>query len=306
MKNRQRLSIISSIIALMFIMSLFSGTVAAQSPDERIDEASEQYRLHKEKYENTKKKFEEAKDSFEKARQRLRGLDGNEEINLRAKEYLIRLIDHMIEHLNLLKYRMAEFEETDIIPFSASANIDAHLRQLDQLRARVDAATSYKDYVAINRELKELWVRIRLETRYYLGIVMNHRIDAFIAKTNNIDIRMDTAMQKLKDKGIDTSRLQDDIDLYRDLVRQANASHQKTVELFETHNGFADEGIVIDAGLAGDFLQEADKSQRLTIKNLKDISKAVLKFVRDFREISRGEVTIEGSATETLSGNQGD
>ncbi|MCZ7397562.1 MAG: OadG family protein, partial [Candidatus Methanoperedens sp.] len=72
MRNNPRPGVISSLIALMFILSLFSGVVAAQSPEEKMDKDKEQYALYKNNYENTKKKFENAKDAFENARNRLK------------------------------------------------------------------------------------------------------------------------------------------------------------------------------------------------------------------------------------------
>ncbi len=303
MRNRTRLGVINALVAAMFISSLFSGVVAAQTPAEQIDKANGQYRQYKDKYENTRKKLDEAQDAFEKARARLKNLNESEELKLKAKDYLLRLIDHTVAHLEVLKTRVEQREEKGIIPFDASAVIDAHITQLGQIRAKVEAATTYKDYVAAHRELQELWVKIRLETRYYVGIVLNYRIDKFINKTDNVTERMEAAIKRLKDKGIETSKLEDDEARFKEIVQEAKADQQKTVDLFAVHNGFANDGTVASAEKARDFLKQADKSQRDTIKDLKDASKAVLKFVRDFRQISRGEVKIEGSATETLSGN---
>ncbi len=301
MKNSTRLGVIPAIVAVMFMLSMFSGAVAA--PGEQIDKAKEQYKLNKDEYENTKKKFEDAKEAFEKARQRLRNLNESEELRLKAKDYLLRLIDHTVAHLEVLKNRVEQREEKGIIPFNASAVIDAHITQLGQIRAKVEVAATYKDYIAAHRELQELWVKIRLETRYYVGIVLNYRIDKFITKTDNVTERMDAAIKRLKDKGIETSKLEDDEARFKEIVQKAKADQQKTVELFATHKGFANDGTVANAENARDFLKQADRSQRDTIKDLKDASKAVLKFVEDFKKISRGEVKIEGNATETLSGN---
>ncbi len=304
MRNNPRPGVISSLIALMFILSLFSGVVAA-SPEEKMDKDKEQYTQLKNNYENTKKKFEDAKAAFEIARKRLKNLNESDDLKLKAKDYLISLIDHTVAHLEVLEKRVELREEIKIIPFNASEVLDAHITQLEQIRANVQKATTYPELVSAHRELAALWEKIRLETRYYVGIVLNYRIDKFIEKIDNVTARMDNVTQQLKDKGIDISRLQDDEDLFKGHVQEARTNQQKTVDLFTAHNGFANDGTVTDAKAAREFLLQGDKSQRATIKNLKDASKAVLKFVRDFRQISRGEVRIEGSATETLSGNRG-
>ncbi|MBU3965852.1 MAG: hypothetical protein KKG76_00515, partial [Euryarchaeota archaeon] len=63
--------ILASLVAAVFILSLFSGVVAA------IQTPAEQYKKDKEKYDNTKKKFDEARKIFENARERLRNANDN-------------------------------------------------------------------------------------------------------------------------------------------------------------------------------------------------------------------------------------
>ncbi len=57
MKNRQWLNISMPLVAAMFILSIYSGLAAAQTPVEQ--------------YVNTEKKFEEAKQAFEKVNREL-------------------------------------------------------------------------------------------------------------------------------------------------------------------------------------------------------------------------------------------
>jgi hypothetical protein len=92
---------------------------------------------------------------------------------------------------------------------------------------------------------------------------------------------MDAAIKKLNDNGTDTSKLTADEASFNQLVTEVRANQVNTTELFNV---------------------QGDASQRATIKSLKEVSKQVLKFVRDFRQISRGEIKIEGKVTSTLSG----
>lgn len=289
----------ASLVAAVFILSLFSGVTIAQSPEE-------QYRLHKEKYENTKKKFEEAKDIFEKARERLRNARDNlsrEELRDRTKDYLIRAIDHTVSHLEILKYRVELRENNGIINFDASGNIEAHVTQLESIRVRVQKAETAGDFIAVYNELKDLWVKIRLETRYYIGIVLNYRIDAFIAKTDNVSIKMDEAIEKLEKEGIDTTELRKEAEKFNSIVADAKQNQQKTDDLFAIHKGLASDGTVTDINEAREFLRQGDELQRGTIKKLKDAAKQLKDFVREFRKLARGKITIEGGSTGTLSGN---
>jgi cell division protein FtsB len=297
MENKTRLSMIISLVAAMFILSTFSGVVGAQTSDDM-------YKQNMDKYQSTKKKLDAAQASFEQAYSKLRNLNdikSREELRNKAREYLLSAIDHTRSHLEILKTRVGQ-GEIGTISFDPSGIIDDHIKELDQIKANVEAAQTIPDFIAANRELKDLWVKIRLETRYYIGEVLNNRIDKFITKTDNVTKSMDAAIKKLNDNGTDTSRLTADEASFNQLVTEAKANQANTTALFNTHTGFADNGTLKDANLARDFLKQGDASQRATIKSLKEVSKQVLKFVRDFRQISRGEIKVEGKVTSTLSG----
>lgn len=297
MKYTNRL--LASLVAAVFILSLFSGFASAQTSEE-------QYRMHKEKYENTKKKFDDAKDIFEKARERLRNANDNssrEELKIKTKDYLIRAIDQTISHLEVLKYRVELRENKDIIPFDASGNIAAHITQLEGMKVKVEQAETAKDFIAIHNELKDLWVKIRLETRYYIGIVLNYRSNIFLSKVDNVSVKMDEAITRLENEGMNTTKLKDEAAKFDSIVADAKQNQQKTDELFDVHEGFSSNGTVTDANAAREFLRQGDGMQRDTVKKLKDAAKQLKEFVKEFRKLARGKITIEGGSTESLSGN---
>lgn len=290
--------ILASFVAAVFILSLFSGFAAAQTPEE-------QYKLHKEKYENAKKQFENAKGIFEKARERLgnaNDIRSKEELKNRTKDYLLRAIDQTISHLEILKDRVELRENKDIITFDATGAIEAQISQLEAMKIDVEQAETAQDFRAIYTELKDMWVNIRLETRYYIGIVLNYRINAFLEKVDSVSIKMDEAITKLENKGIDTTKLEAEADKFDSIVAETEANQQKTDDLFEEHNGFSD-GKVTDVSAAREFLNQGDELERGTVKMIKEGAKQLKEFVKEFRKLARGKVTIEGASTETFSGN---
>lgn len=292
--------ILASLVAAVFIMSLFSGVVAA------VQTPAEQYKKDKEKYENTKKKFEEARNIFENARERLRNANDNksrEELKNRTKDYLIRAIDQTVSHLEILKYRVELRENKDIIKFDASSNIEAQITQLEGMKVKVEHAETAGEFIAINNELKDLWVKIRLETRYYVGIVLNYRSNIFLSKVDNVSVKMDEAITRLENEGIDTASLKAEAEKFDSIVADAKQNQQKTDDLFEVHDGFASDGTISNANAAREFLRQGDGMQRDTVKKLKEAAKQLKDFVKEFRKLARGKVTIEGGSTETLSGN---
>src|SRR3990170_3967086 len=160
MKNKTRLGMIISLVAAMFILSMYSGVVAAQTPDDI-------YKQNMEKYQNTKKKLDDTRELFDKANSKLRNLNdvnSREELKIKTKDYLLSAIDHTRSHLEVLKTRVGQREDKSSIP-NAIAIIDAHLAELDQIKADVEAAQTNQDFVAAHKQLKDLWENIRLETR---------------------------------------------------------------------------------------------------------------------------------------------
>ncbi len=306
MKNKTKLSILTSLIAVLFILSLFSGIAAAQTPKEQYEKATEQYRKTKEKYEDTKDKFEKAKDDFEKANRQFReGKDNKskEELILKTREYLEKAIDHSISNLNVLKSRVEASENKGVLPFDASKNIDAHIAQLEQLRAKVQKATTTVEFRDAYKELKDLWVKIRLEIRYSYEIVLNHRIEDFITKTDNVSAKIDAEIQKLKSQGKDTTKIEEMAASFNNLMKEAKDSQQRTGDLFTSHDGFSSDGIVTDNKKAEEFIRQVDNSQKDTIKKLKAASRQLQDFVKEWRKLSGGKVVVRGTGTLVANGS---
>ncbi len=318
MKFHNLFGTLTSLILVVFILSLFSGTVTAQNTmTEKYEKTKEQFLMEKEKYENTKKKFEEAKDTFEKASKQLRDRKDNksvEDLKLKGKDYILRSIERAESHLEVLKDRLESSENKGNLPFDAIKLIDSHISQLEALKTRVQQANTIQELRDAHKELKDIVNRINLETRYSMGIILNHRIDNFITKSDNVTVRLENAIEELKAQGNDTKKLEDDLADFKNEMKKAKESQNKTLEFFADHKGFASDGNVTDERDAKAFLKEANDLQRQTIKNLKEAGKDVIGFGRDLRIITgkkvkvdeKGELELDGDKTATLTATPGD
>lgn len=288
MKPTKSFRILTPIIMALFILSIFSGIVAAQATaGEQYEKANERYQINKDQYDNTRKKFEEAKDIFEKANKqsgKLKDKKSKEELKQTAKDYLLSAISFAQSRLQVMKSRV-ENSEKGSIPFNAVTIIDGHTAQLEQLKAKVDKANSTQEFKDAHKELKKIVVDINLETRYYMGIVLNNRIDNFIIKADNVSIRLDSAIEKLKAQGNDTTKLEKEVADFKDAVINAKESQTKTKELYATHNGFATDGTVTNEKNANKFLEQGNKLQKETLKNLRHAGNQVIQFVKDIRKL---------------------
>ena len=311
MKPTKMFRMITPMILAMFILSLFGGTVVAQS-DERYEKAEKQYQTNKENFEKTKKQFEEAKKLFEDANKRLKDAkDGNksEELLENARQYMLKAINHTESQLKVMKEKLDNPENRGIKAQDAIKIIDAHMAQLEQLRVKVNNATTIKEIRDAHKELAGIVANINLETRYFLGMVLNLRIDNFIIKAENVSERLDAAIKDMKAKGKETKKLEKGAADFNRALDEAKESHNKTKELYAVHKGFAADGTVTNAREAKAFLKEANELQRDTIHKLKNAGKQVIDFVKDFKKIvgrnvkvgEKGDLEVNGGTTVTLT-----
>ncbi len=311
MNNKNRLNRMTAVIAALFLLSLFSGIAAAQNPGEQYEKAKLEYQKHKDRYDDALKKFEAAKDLFEKANAKFKNARDNEskeELTLRAKEYLERAINLTDSHLEVLKYRVELSENNGVIPFDASKVIDSHIGQLEQLRTKVQQASTIQELITSHKELKDMWVKIRLETRYYFEILLDNKIGNFLLKADNVSVKVDAAIQNMTSQGKDTGKLEKKAADYKNYVEEAKDNQKETKGLLAAHNGFASDGTVTDNKNAEAFLRQVDGLQKETINKLKAASKQLIDFVREYKILSgkssiNGEEKSESRGGKTTVGN---
>ncbi len=316
MKPTNIFRILTPLILALFILSLFSGSVAAQATArEQYEKTKEQYQVQKEKFDNTKKQFEDAKKLFEDANKRFKdagnksGNKSSEELMVKAREYILKAINHTEAQLQVMKNRLDNPENKGILASDAIKIIDAHTAQLEQLKGNVSQATTIGEIRAAHKELAGIVAKINLETRYFMGIVLNHRIENFISRADNVSVKVDDAIAKLKANGTDTTKLESDAAEFKDKVKEAKDIQARTMALFATHSGFAADGTVTNEKDARDFLKKANELQRDTIKELKEAGKKLIEFGKEFRKLARGKVKvsekddleINGEATTTFT-----
>ncbi len=289
MKNRHRFTILTSFVAAVFILSLFSGIAAAQKPGENNG--------NQEKFTNTEKQFQNTKAQLDKALKQFnakKDSKSKDELVLKAQDYLETAINHIISYLDVLKSRAEKPENQGIIPFNVSTNADAHVAELEQLRTKVEQDNTTEELRADNTELKNIYSGIRLETQYDFAILLDNTIGKFITKSDNVSARLNVEIQNQKSNGIDTSKLEAIASNFTNLMQEARADQQKTDVLLSTHTGFDAAGTVINNTDAQAFLKKVDDSQKETIKVLREASRQLQIFVRDYRKLSGGNAKAGG------------
>jgi hypothetical protein len=322
LKNKHWLNALTSLIVAMFILSLFSGIAAAETTRDNYQKLNGQYQILKDNYNDAKAKYQDAKERYHEAKLKFKSAKSNlsiDELKDKTRSYLENAADYMISHLELLKNRVESSENKGVLPSGASANIDSHIAQLTDIKTKIQQANTTKELIDSARELQDTWIKVDLETRYYSKIIINNKIDLFILKADNASARMDTLIQKLKDQGKDTSKLEEDASSFDTMMNEAKQSHQSDINLFASHNGFDSDGKVTNIQDAKAFLEQAASSQKETLKKLKSATEPSGDFFREAKKLIGGKVVvkgtgkleangtgraiIKGNVTVTLSGN---
>ncbi|MGB8217607.1 MAG: hypothetical protein WCE94_09945 [Candidatus Methanoperedens sp.] len=300
MKNRPNFTVLTSLVALVVILSLFSGITAAQKPNENNG--------NQKQFTNTEKQFQTAKAQLDKALKQFNAKSDSKsktDLVLKAQEYLETAINHTISYLDVLKSRAEKPENQGIIPFNVSANADSHVAELEQLRTKVEQDNTTEALRADNTELKNIYSGIRLETQYDFAILLDNSIGKFITKSDNVSAKLNTEIQKLKSNGTDTSKVEAIASNFTNLMQEARAGQQKTEVLLAAHTGFDNSGLVTNNTDAQAFLKQVDDSQKETIKTLRDASRLLQDFVGDFRKLSGGNAITGGKQGNEDNGRDG-
>lgn len=330
MKNGQRFSVLTPLVAVVFILS-FSVAAVAQNPNGNQEKfANVRPQMNPESTGNGQL-FDNAKTQFENALKQFnakKDAASKQDLILKTQEYLESAIDRIVSQLNILKSRAENPQNQGILPFNVSNNIDAHVAELEQLKTKVQQDNTTEELRADNNALKLDYTKIRFEARYGYELLLNNRIDNFVGKTANVTARLNAAIQNLNNKGKDTTNLEAIAANFTNLMQEAASDQQNTEALLSTHTVFDTSGMVINNTDAQAFLNHVDSSQKETIRTLRDAARQLQRFVRDYRRLSggnagagsgrtlvmgtgtliangSGRAVIEGNVTVTLSGING-
>lgn len=293
-------------VMAMFVLSLFAGIAAAQPQREQYEKAKEKYQVQKARVDAAKQNFNDAREKFRSAKLKFKSAKdklSRDDLKNKSVEYLERTIDYMIAHLENQKLRIQNAENRELLPFDAGSNIDSYIAQLEDIRIRVQQANSSEELASSARGIEETALKIRLETRYYAGILINHRIDLFLAKADNVSERLDAQIQKLNEQGKDTSKLEDKAAEFNDRISEAGEIHARTLELYKTHAGFDSNGMVTNIQDARGFLEAAGDLQKDTLKKLKEAANKIRIIFSEFKKISSGRNAVQGTGRLEANGS---
>lgn len=259
-----------------------------------------------EKYEIVKGKFEEAREKFELAKESslTNEILNGDRLKIIYMEYLERTIDYLVVRLETLKYRIENGENKEKFSFNASSNLDTRIMQLETIRMKIRHANSSLEFKSSIRDLDDVAIKTILETRYYVGIMKNNRNDLIFAQAENITVKIDAKIERLRTQSKYTRPVEGGLHLpspfgfafNNNIIRITNQTasleifmketkdnHRKTLELYFKHAGFDSNGMVTNEKDAHAFLDTASVLQKDTINKINIITKNLSKVFNEVK-----------------------
>jgi len=121
-----------------------------------------------------------------------------------AKDYLLRSIEMLKNHLITIQERVKSSESlTEEEVNEKVKEIEDGLVKLDDLRARVDAATTKEELKVVTEELKDFWKEYRLVTKGQALELMQDKMKDILVRTNVLERKLDQMLQGAELRGIE-------------------------------------------------------------------------------------------------------
>jgi len=274
-------------VALLLLLLVGSVVpVSAVTPREKFAEAKGKYTEAREGYKNAREDFVGAAEKFRKFRQ----ANDSAIVLEKGKNFLLRATDGMMRYLEMLEKRvevskLGEEEKAEI-----KAEIEQDAAWLKGKQDAIKSATTKEELAAIAKEVKEYWNSIRGKTKSIAGQLLSSHTETMISKAENVSAKVEDAIEKLKEQGKDTSKLEGWLTDFNEKITLAKEANEKAKEKFKEIKDIKDAEKLFREG--HEFVKEANKYLREAYSILRDIFKELRKEKR-----VGGENEIEANET---------
>ncbi|MBS3122634.1 hypothetical protein J4434_07165 [Candidatus Woesearchaeota archaeon] len=174
---------------------------------EELSESRQRYLRAKEAYKNELEEMRARKARFlELKKLKEEGSTEYSETEMvdTAKDYLLRSIEMLKNHLITIQERVKSSESlTEEEVNEKVKEIEDGLVKLDDLRARVDAATTKEELKVVTEELKDFWKEYRLVTKGQALELMQDKMKDILVRTNVLERKLDQMLQGAELRGIE-------------------------------------------------------------------------------------------------------
>ncbi|NOZ58813.1 MAG: hypothetical protein GXO66_04475 [Euryarchaeota archaeon] len=278
--------ILSAALAAMLVLSLVPLGYA-QPP--QVKKVEERYKAAKANYIDAMKMYKSARQDFMK----FRGPAKRGEVPFdKLQNFLLRSIDAMVAHIELVKARvditgaLDEEEKAEII-----RKLDEHRAYLEEKRVEAEQAENREQLREIARDVRQKWLEVRVEIKKITAKVVISRLDRVLTRGEEIGDRLEVRIEALKEEGQDTSELEALLQEYMEHLSMAREKRDLAAEKLGQ--------ISSPEGARGE-LREVHLLLRESHAHVKDMFRVLKKIAGELRD---KEVVVRGFGALFAKGN---
>jgi len=217
--------------------------------------------------------------------------DAKEAIKADAKDYLTKIADKIIEHLEKLKARVQSSEElADAEKADMAADIDAKIAEVNAFKASAGTAATKEEIQKAAKDLKGIWNGMEKQVKLNAERVVNARLGNIAERADHLSERLDAKIASMKAKGLDTSKVEPLIAEFKALVASAKAHYAAAEAKFAEAKASTDP--------SNDLIKQAMDEMKAGQQALKDAYAKVKEILNAIRDAGDTE-PIAGVTTTT-------
>lgn len=227
-----RRSIVTLLIAFIFISMAQSASGSVLEPQEKVDK----YQNVKEEFDNAVSSYRSARDIYNRSKQELEDIKGKGRLKLldRAKDFVMHADKAAIRYLESLRSRVQLAQDVpEKKRVEMLAEIDKDIEWLVKTQTDIENAKSIDELRLIAKTVREHWRYYRGVSKRMSGQVLTAKITAMISRGENISTRTASIIEDLKSQGKDTVRLEQLLAEFNDRLSLAKEKNEEAGKQFQ-------------------------------------------------------------------------
>jgi len=222
------------------------------------------------KFHEIKKKVQECKES-----ETDECVSYKTEIITRTKEHLMNSVENILNHLNKLKSKVESSESVSSEEAGEiMAKIEEKIAAVGSIKNKIQVAETKDGLVDAAKELREILAKSKIKLKEYAARTVNARIGGIIAKSKQLQVRLERVLSRMTERGIDTTTTQQMVDEFNALIENARSNYELAVAKFKEAKAkeTPDEKLIQEAQ---QYMKDAHKSLKDAQQKLKDITQSI-------------------------------
>lgn len=188
----------------------------------------------------------------------------------KAKDFLLKADQTTIKYLTMVRKKVEGATGLSDSERQAALNeIDSDIAWLTNKQAEIQAATTREQIVSLAIQVKNHWQNVRAKVKRITGQILASNVNKVISKLEEIGNRIETAINKAKTAGRNTTQAEAWLAEYKKNLDLAKGKYEEAKTKFASISNLAEANTLFNQGTA--FIREANQYLKAAHKNLKDI-----------------------------------